>query len=845
MKRLSLLASTVALILSGCGSDSLDNSPQTPPSSSCTLALILSGCGSDSSDNSPQTPPSSSFKINSTASTNAIEDIQYQYQLSTNHSESVAYSATNIPTGMSLSTDGLLTWTPLEGTLTSGEITVKAFASSDANLSDTQTFSITVRPVNDTPVADTPLQLNTNEDVALTISHATLLSNVIDVDSSNLTITNLSIDNPAITITENSDSITLTALQDYNGSANLSFNVSDEEFTISNSGIVLISAINDPVQVESFTSLSVEAGESLSFQVQVTDPDDENNGSDIKFSLTNAPNGLSVSETGNLTISSSVLASTIHDDIVLKVQDGLEDGAVIAQNNFKLSELFYYTVQGEISSYYENTAIADSIVKISNNGSVLAEGNTGVSGKYSIKVLDTDLDTSRAIIVSADAVGFSEASESKQFSDISTAINLYLPTIHANISFDSQVASDLQVDNETLISVEAHSFVNVHGEAINGQINSELFVIDPSLDIDLMPGEMITETPSGEIVPIESFGAITATFTDSDGNELQLANGKTARVRIPASGANPPATIPLFYYDEVQGIWVKEGTATLENGFYVGEVAHFTTWNADRVYETIFINGCVVDKENQPIVNARIRSEGIDYNGSSSAYSDVQGNFRIPVRQNSRVLISAESQYQSRTETIHTSSPNTHECLTLDDATTKIQLTWGQRPEDLDTHFYGPNGEDDRFHVYYSNRNFIQSGNNIFLDVDDTSSYGPEIVTVPDFTIPGTYRYGVYNFSRTGEIQRRETKVEVILDGIRTVFTPPEGNAELWWHVFEIEVNDNLSYDLVPINQWSTTDPDSVARPTPAARSSRQILESLQLKKIYAGKMLESKYYAD
>ncbi|MFD1879567.1 hypothetical protein ACFSF3_23120 [Vibrio chagasii] len=97
----------------------------------------------------------------------------------------------------------------------------------------------------------------------------------------------------------------------------------------------------------------------------------------------------------------------------------------------------------------------------------------------------------------------------------------------------------------------------------------------------------------------------------------------------------------------------------------------------------------------------------------------------------------------------------------------------------------------------------------------------------------------------TGEIQRRETKVEVILDGIRTVFTPPEGNAELWWHVFEIEVNDNLSYDLVPINQWSTTDPDSVARPTPAARSSRQILESLQLKKIYAGKMLESKYYAD
>ncbi|WP_375164958.1 putative Ig domain-containing protein [Vibrio sp. D173a] len=88
MKRLSLLASSIA--------------------------LILSGCGSDSSDSSPQTPPSSSFEINSTANTTATEDIQYQYQLSTNHSEPVTYSANNIPAGMTLSSDGLLTWTPLQ-----------------------------------------------------------------------------------------------------------------------------------------------------------------------------------------------------------------------------------------------------------------------------------------------------------------------------------------------------------------------------------------------------------------------------------------------------------------------------------------------------------------------------------------------------------------------------------------------------------------------------------------------------------------------------------------------------------------------------------------------------------
>jgi len=85
--------------------------------------------------------------------------------------------------------------------------------------------------------------------------------------------------------------------------------------------------------------------------------------------------------------------------------------------------------------------------------------------------------------------------------------------------------------------------------------------------------------------------------------------------------------------------------------------------------------------------------------------------------------------------------------------------------------------------------------------------------------------------------------VEVILDGNRTVFTPPEGDAELWWHVFEIEVSDNLSFSLTPINQWSTTDPDSAA--TPAARSSSQVLKSSQPAQNYAKEMLESKYYAD
>jgi len=47
----------------------------------------------------------------------------------------------------------------------------------------------------------------------------------------------------------------------------------------------------------------------------------------------------------------------------------------------------------------------------------------------------------------------------------------------------------------------------------------------------------------------------------------------------------------------------------------------------------------------------------------------------------------------------------------------KVALTWGAEP-DLDLHIYEPNGT----HVYYSNRQGVSG----FLDVDDTSSFGPE-----------------------------------------------------------------------------------------------------------------------
>ncbi|MET0049900.1 MAG: hypothetical protein ABW095_02335, partial [Candidatus Thiodiazotropha sp.] len=69
-------------------------------------------------------------------------------------------------------------------------------------------------------------------------------------------------------------------------------------------------------------------------------------------------------------------------------------------------------------------------------------------------------------------------------------------------------------------------------------------------------------------------------------------------------------------------------------------------------------------------------------------------------------------------------------------------LTWGSEP-DVDLHVTEPNGT----HVYYSNLQGISG----YLDLDDTTSYGPEHYYVSCETLEtGTYNVGVNYYRGEG-----------------------------------------------------------------------------------------------
>lgn len=721
--------------------------------SSLVLASVIS-CGGETSSSSSATNQAPT--ISSTPLLQATEGNLYNYQVSASddNSTTLIYALVQKPDGMTMSENGLISWQPDNGVLTSDVVTIRVFdnnASADA-LSVDQRFTIAVTPIND--------QLTVADATAQTVENETIFS----------------------------------------------------------------------------------------YQISVNDVDDLNNGSDITFTLVVAPNGLTVSNTGLIEWTPSVDHSS-KENVVIAIADGGEDGTAAVNYSFDLDVLFYQSISGTVVNYYTGDSLTDIKMLVSDGENSIAQATSSANGDFTIKVLDTSL--SQRMILSAQGDGFSQSSMSLSSTNYGNSQNVTMLPMHTAPTFDSSFAFNVSYLANNIVSFEANSLEREDGVEIQQPIKAQLTLIDPSTDISIMPGDMVTRQ-NGNLVPIESFGAIDVVLTDASGAKVNLANGKQAQINIPiaANASNSPNSIPLYYYNNVQGVWLKEGQASkvTVNGesFYQGNVTHFSTWNADRVYETVLIQGCVVDNNAQALANARMISIGRDYNGSAIAFSDSDGKFSLAARMNSTVLISATQGSQSRTFSLNTLDADVSmtDCLVLSPATSTIKLTWGEAPTDLDSHFFGPsNTNGDEFHIYFSNTEEQINDTLIYLDVDDISSFGPEIITIPTFPLAGRYQYIVYKYSSDdGTIFSSPARVELNVGSNVSIFSPPQGETTDYWHVFDFVVDNDGNVIIEPINKWLNSMDERLLQTTnflPKSGSIKQKKVHLSLSE----KAIKHKYY--
>lgn len=471
-------------------------------------------------------------------------------------------------------------------------------------------------------------------------------------------------------------------------------------------------------------------------------------------------------------------------------------------------------VSGRVTSALDGQGIAQ--VTVTAGG---ASGVTGDDGSYTL----TTVSPGASVLVSFAKSGLvpqSRATSALTAADASTVVNVPMLPVAVRDTFDAQAARDIAVPGSTaMVRLSAGSLRRPDGSVPTGQVTAQVTPIAPASDVNVMPGNYLAATDAGA-APMESFGALDASFTDADGTPVNLAAGTTATVRIAPSsrsGALPPS-VPLFFYNTTTGLWVQEGSAALQgtapNQYYEGTVTHFTTWNADQIYDTVRINGCVQDAAGARVAGALVTSEGKSYTGQSSTITNANGEFSVAAKRGSAAFVVATTNTElsnAPTLSVGVQDETMDGCLTLTRSALSIKLTWGGEPRDLDAHTLGANAGE---HIYFSDKGSLATAPFVALDVDDTNSFGPEVTTFAKLAKNRTYRFYVRNYSSTFDPGQTGSpaRVEVNNRGTQTIFAPPAGetgNTD-FWHVFDVRTDDACNASLVTVQQFLETAPAAV-----------------------------------
>lgn len=129
--------------------------------------------------------------------------------------------------------------------------------------------------------------------------------------------------------------------------------------------------------------------------------------------------------------------------------------------------------------------------------------------------------------------------------------------------------------------------------------------------------------------------------------------------------------------------------------------------------------------------------------------------------------------------------------MPLDGEGYTIVLTWGPQPRDLDSHLEGYTSDGEDFHVFFGDSQKYSSSTGelvCFLDVDDTSSYGPETVTLLEKGREPYYYY-VHNYSGDGSMGTSGARVKVYYKSklLQTFDVPASVGNSHYWNVFALD----------------------------------------------------------
>ena len=195
------------------------------------------------------------------------------------------------------------------------------------------------------------------------------------------------------------------------------------------------------------------------------------------------------------------------------------------------------------------------------------------------------------------------------------------------------------------ISVNTSSLIDIEDNIYSRTVSVELSIIDSTEKTFLkaFPGLFKGVDTNDETVQFISYGLINISIEDNKSNTLNLSKDDTATLVFKVPSSEKAQTIPLWYYDHLQGLWIEEGYAELqEDGSYKGEVSHLGTWSLNQpiTQDPGILRGRIIDIDGLPMSNIRIHAIGENWI-SSVLSTDADGNFELEVVPDSNFQLTA------------------------------------------------------------------------------------------------------------------------------------------------------------------------------------------------------------
>lgn len=250
----------------------------------------------------------------------------------------------------------------------------------------------------------------------------------------------------------------------------------------------------------------------------------------------------------------------------------------------------------------ENQPLAGVTVKMSGKSTT-----TDASGMFTLSNVPVK---ERFAYLTAEKAGYLSGSRTLMTHESLNTLKIMLvaPT---TFTIQSGVASSVTVGNTTVKFDGA--FSTEDGQPYNGAVKvltSDMPANDPNV-FSKMPGSLFAIDAQGQYKGLETFGMVTVELKGANNQKLQLTNGHKAEISMnittQAQLQRAPETMPMWWFDEVAGLWREEGFSTKVGNKYVGNVTHFTRWNNDWAYPVASLT--VVAKNYDGTVAQGIRCE--------------------------------------------------------------------------------------------------------------------------------------------------------------------------------------------------------------------------------------------